>query len=422
MTFHSEPAGAGSIETTMNKPLSHLRVVDLSRILAGPWATQNLADLGAEVIKIEKPGAGDDTRQMGPPFLTDEHTGEEGDAAYFMSCNRGKKSVAIDFSDPRGQRIVRELARGADVFVENYKVGALKKYGLDYDSLREINPGLVYCSVTGFGQTGPYKDRAGYDYLIQGMGGLMSVTGERDDLPGGGPQRAGVAVADLLAGMYATTAILAAVQHRDRGHGGQHIDISLLDCMVGSLVNQSMNFLVSGQVPRRMGSGHPNIAPYAVYPAADGHLVLAVGNDTQFRRLCQAVGQPEVGTDPRFATISARVLNRAELDAWLVPVTRSRALADWTALLERAQVPGGPINGMDQVFADEQVIARGMRAELEHPVYGPVPTVRNPIRFSETPLEPAGAPPALGQHNEEVLRSLGIEPDHLAELRQAGVI
>ncbi|ASC65745.1 CoA transferase [Achromobacter denitrificans] len=416
------PASAASTETTMQKPLSHIRVLDLSRILAGPWATQNLADLGAEVIKVEKPGVGDDTRQMGPPFLKDRGTGMDGDAAYFMSCNRGKKSLAIDFSHPRGQEIVRELARNADVFVENYKVGALKRYGLDYAALREINPQLVYCSVTGFGQTGPYKDRAGYDYLIQGMGGLMSVTGERDELPGGGPQRAGVAVADLLAGMYATTAILAALQHRDRGRGGQHIDISLLDCMVGSLVNQSMNFLVSGQVPRRMGSGHPNIAPYAVYPAADGHLVLAVGNDTQFRRLCQAVGQPEVGTDPRFATISARVLNRAELDAWLVPVTRSRALADWTALLERAQVPGGPINGMDQVFADEQVIARGMRAELEHPVYGPVPTVRNPIRFSETPLEPAGAPPALGQHNEEVLRSLGIEPDHLAELRQAGVI
>ncbi|RZS80816.1 CaiB/BaiF CoA transferase family protein [Pigmentiphaga kullae] len=422
MTFHSEPARAGSTETTMNKPLSHLRVVDLSRILAGPWATQNLADLGAEVIKIEKPGVGDDTRQMGPPFLADERTGEDGDAAYFMSCNRGKKSVAVDFSDARGQRIVRDLARGADVFVENYKVGALRKYGLDYDSLREINPQLVYCSVTGFGQTGPYKDRAGYDYLIQGMGGLMSVTGERDDLPGGGPQRAGVAVADLLAGMYATTAILAALRHRDRGHGGQHIDISLLDCMVGSLVNQSMNYLVSGQVPQRMGSGHPNIAPYAVYPAADGHLVLAVGNDTQFRRLCEAVGQAEVGTDPRFATIAARVRNRAEMDAWLVPVTRSRSLADWTSLLERAQVPGGPINRMDQVFADEHVVARGMRAELRHPRYGRVPTVRNPMRFSATPLEPGSAPPLLGEHTDEVLRSVGVTPEQLAALREAGVL
>lgn len=406
----------------MQKPLSHIRVLDLSRILAGPWATQNLADLGAEVIKVEKPGVGDDTRQMGPPFLKDKQTGEDGDAAYFMSCNRGKKSLAIDFSNPQGQDILRELARKADVFVENYKVGALKRYGLDYASLRELNPQLVYCSVTGFGQTGPYKDRAGYDYLIQGMGGLMSVTGERDDLPGGGPQRAGVAVADLLAGMYATTAILAALLHRDRGHGGQHIDISLLDCMVGSLVNQSMNYLVSGRVPQRMGSGHPNIAPYAVYPAADGHLVLAVGNDTQFRRLCQAVGQPEVGVDPRYATIADRVHNRTELDAWLVSVTRSRSLADWTALLERAQVPGGPINGMDQVFADEHVVARGMRTEVQHPIYGAVPTVRNPIRFSETPLDPAGAPPSLGQHNEEVLHSLGIAPERLAELRAAGVL
>lgn len=406
----------------MQKPLSHLRVLDLSRILAGPWATQNLADLGAEVIKIEKPGVGDDTRQMGPPFLQDQETGETGDAAYFMSCNRGKKSVSIDFSDPRGQQIVRELARGADVFVENYKVGALKKYGLDYESLREVNPDLVYCSVTGFGQTGPYKNRAGYDYLIQGMGGLMSVTGERDGVPGGGPQRAGVAVADLLAGMYATTGILAALQHRDRGHGGQHIDISLLDCMVGSLVNQSMNYLVTGKVPQRMGSGHPNIAPYAVYPAADGHLVLAVGNDGQFRRLCQAVGHPEMGVDRRFATIADRVHNRDEMDAWLVPVTRSRTLSEWTALLEQAHVPGGPINGMDQVFADEQVVARGMSARLPHARYGQVPTVRNPIRFSDIPMDPSGAPPVLGQHNDEILGSLDMTTQQIAQLRAAGVI
>lgn len=406
----------------MQKPLSHLRILDLSRILAGPWATQNLADLGAEVIKIEKPGVGDDTRQMGPPFLTNQETGEAGDAAYFMSCNRGKKSVSIDFSDPRGQQIVRQLAKNADVFVENYKVGALKKYGLDYASLREINPELVYCSVTGFGQTGPYKDRAGYDYLIQGMGGLMSVTGERDGVPGGGPQRAGVAVADLLAGMYATTGILAALQHRDRGHGGQHIDISLLDCMVGSLVNQSMNYLVTGQVPQRMGSGHPNIAPYAVYPAADGHLVLAVGNDAQFRRLCQAVGYPEVGTDPRFTTIADRVHNRGEMDAWLIPVTQSRTLVEWTSLLEKAQVPGGPINGMDQVFSDEHVVARGMSGQLVHDQYGQVPTVRNPIRFSEIPMDPVGAPPLLGQHNEEVLLSLDMTADQMAQLRAAGII
>lgn len=406
----------------MKKPLNHLRVLDLSRILAGPWATQNLADLGAEVIKVEKPGMGDDTRQMGPPFLKHAQTGEDGDAAYFMSCNRGKKSITIDFADPRGQQIVRDLAKTADVLVENYKVGALKKYGLDYESLKTLNPELVYCSVTGFGQTGPYKDRAGYDYLIQGMGGLMSVTGEQDDLPGGGPQRAGVAVADLLAGMYATTAILAALQYRDRGRGGQHIDISLLDCMVGSLVNQSMNYLVSGQVPQRMGSGHPNIAPYAVYPALDGHMVLAVGNDTQFRRLCAAVGEADVGTDPRFATIADRVRNRTQLDAWLVPITQSRSLAEWTILLESAQVPGGPINRMDQVFADEHVIARGLQATLSHPLYGNVPTVRNPIKYSETPLELDTAPPVLGQHSAEILQSLGVTQQELADLRSAGVI
>ncbi len=406
----------------MPKPLSHIRVLDLSRILAGPWATQNLADLGAEVIKIEKPGIGDDTRQMGPPFLKDARTGEDGDAAYFICCNRGKKSLAIDFADPRGQRIVRELARKADVLVENYKVGGLKKYGLDYESLREINPRLIYCSITGFGQTGPYRHRAGYDYLIQGMGGLMSVTGERDDLPGGGPQRAGLAVADLLAGMYATTGILAALQYRDRGFGGQHIDISLLDCMVGSMANQSMNYLVTGEAPVRMGSGHPNIAPYAVYPAKDGHLVLAVGNDAQFRRLCEAIGQPAKSNDPRFSTIPDRVRNRQALDEWLVPLTRSRTLAEWTALLEQAQVPGGPIYRMDQVFADEHVIAREMRTDLPHPRYGSVPSVRNPIRFSETPLTLDSAPPMLGQHSEEILRSLGMTQKELNELRTAGVI
>ncbi|MCA0325338.1 MAG: CoA transferase [Proteobacteria bacterium] len=406
----------------MSRLLSNIRVLDLSRILAGPWATQNLADLGADVIKIERPGEGDDTRHMGPPFMNDPSTGEPGDAAYFMCCNRGKKSVAIDFSQSQGQAVVRKLVQQADVLVENYKVGALAKYGLDYTSLKSVNPELVYCSVTGFGQTGPYKDRAGYDYLIQGMSGLMSVTGERDDLPGGGPQRVGVAVSDLMAGMYATVAILAALHHRDAGHGGQHIDISLLDCQVGALVNQGLNYLVSGQAPQRMGSGHPNIAPYAVYPAADGHLILAVGNDTQFRRLCEAIGQPDMGTDERFSTIRQRVAHRADLDAWLTPITRSRSVDDWVALLERAQVPGGPINDIARVFHDPHVMARGMRMELSHPKYGSVPSVRNPMRFSETPLEFKSAPPLLGQHTDQVLQALDLGPEDIAGLRQAGVL
>jgi len=394
----------------------------MSRILAGPWATQNLADLGAEVIKIEKPGAGDDTRQMGPPFLQDGTTGEPGDAAYFMCCNRGKKSITVDFANARGQALIKQMVLQADVFVENYKVGALEKYGLDYQSLKAINPELIYCSITGFGQTGPYKNRAGYDYLIQGMGGLMSVTGERDDLPGGGPQRVGVAVSDLMAGMYAAVAILAALHHRTAGYGGQHIDISLFDCQVGSLVNQALNYLVTGEAPKRMGSGHPNIAPYAVYPASDGHLILAVGNDTQFRRLCSAIGHPDMGTDERFASIRARVENRAQLDEWLIPITRSRSVAEWVSLLEEAQVPGGPINDIQRVFQDQHVIARGMRLALPHARYGYVPSVRNPMRFSETPLEFTVAPPLLGEHTDEVLRSMNLTPAEIAGLRGEGVL
>jgi crotonobetainyl-CoA:carnitine CoA-transferase CaiB-like acyl-CoA transferase len=394
----------------------------MSRILAGPWATQNLADLGAEVIKVEKPGTGDDTRQMGPPFLHNSTTGEPGDAAYFLCCNRGKKSVAIDFTHPDGQAILRKMVQEADVLVENYKVGSLSKYGLDYPALKAINPDLIYCSVTGFGQTGPYKDRAGYDYLIQGMGGLMSVTGERDDLPGGGPQRVGVAVSDLMAGMYATVGILAALHHRTQGNGGQHIDISLLDCQVGSLVNQGLNYLVTGQPPQRMGSGHPNIAPYAVYPASDGHLILAVGNDVQFRRLCAAVGDPEVGIDERFASIRMRVKNRAALDAWLTPITRERSVSEWTEILEKAQVPGGPINDIARVFQDPQVIARGMRLELQHPKYGQIPTVRNPLLFSDTPLEFEVPPPELGEHTQEVLHSLGMDASSIETLRSRGVL
>lgn len=406
----------------MTKPLSNVRVLDLSRILAGPWATQNLADLGADVIKVEKPGLGDDTRHMGPPFMTDRDTGEAGDAAYFLSCNRGKKSIAVDFTRPQGQDIVRRLAATSDILVENYKVGSLRKYGLDYESLKGANPELIYCSVTGFGQTGPYRNRSGYDYLIQAMGGLMSVTGERDDLPGGGPQRVGVAVSDLMTGMWATVAILAALHHRTAGNGGQHIDISLLDCQVSSLVNQGLNYLVGGSAPRRMGSGHPNIAPYAAYPAADGYFVLAVGNDTQFRRLCEAVGQPDVASDSRFATIKARVRNRQDLDAWLQPLTRSRRVDEWVELLEAAQVPGGPINDIQQVFDDPQVVAREMRVKLSHPAYGEVPSIRNPVCFSATPLGIPTAPPLLGEHTADVLRSIGLPRNAVDELESLGIV
>jgi crotonobetainyl-CoA:carnitine CoA-transferase CaiB-like acyl-CoA transferase len=406
----------------MSTLLSDIRVLDLSRILAGPWATQNLADLGAVVVKVERPGTGDDTRHMGPPFLRAPGSGEDGDAAYFMCCNRGKQSVTIDFTRPEGQALVRKLAGQADVLVENYKVGGLRKYGLDYESLAEVNPDLVYCSVTGFGQTGPYRERAGYDYLIQAMSGLMSVTGERDELPGGGPQRVGVAVSDLFSGMYATVAILAALRHRDHGGGGQHIDISLLDCQVGTLVNQGLNYLATGQAPVRMGNGHPNIAPYQAYRARDGHLILAVGNDAQFRKFCCAAGRPEMGCDPRYATIGDRVRNRASLNEWLSGLMAERTVDEWVALLEQAQVPCGPINTIERVFGDPHIRERGMRVDLEHPVYGTVPGIRNPIRYSKTPIEHRSAPPSLGQHTAAVLRDLGLSDEDIAALQASHVV
>ncbi|KAI3590330.1 L-carnitine dehydratase/bile acid-inducible protein F (plasmid) [Cupriavidus sp. U2] len=406
----------------MSNALSNLTVLDLSRILAGPWATQNLADLGADVIKVEKPGSGDDTRHMGPPFFHDQRTGESGDAAYFMCCNRGKRSVTIDFTTAEGQELMRLLVARADVLVENYKVGTLAKYGLDFESLRKINPRLVYCSVTGFGQFGPYKDRAGYDYLIQGMGGLMSVTGEKDELPGGGPQRVGVAVADLLTGMYATVAILAALRKRDSEGVGQHIDISLLDCQVGTLANQGLNYLATGTAPVRMGSGHPNIAPYQVYPALDGHIILAVGNDVQFRRLCEAIGEPHRAFESQFSTIRARVENRVALNEWLTAITVMRTVSEWVTLLEQAGVPCGPINSIDRVFEDPHVIARGMQLEFPHPKYGPVPSIRNPIVMDGQSLPPTSSPPVLGQHTQEVLRSIGVEELHIHSLAQNGII
>jgi len=410
--------------TRMAGPLSHLTILDLSRVLAGPWCTQLLADLGAEVVKIEKPGSGDDTRSWGPPFLKDREGRDTGEAAYYLSCNRGKKSVAVDFTQPEGREIVRELAKGADVAVENFKVGGLAKYGLDYASLAAINPRLVYCSITGFGQSGPYADRAGYDFIIQGMGGFMSVTGERDDLPGGGPQKAGIAISDLMTGMYATSAIVAAVAQRDAGGGkGQHIDVALFDTQVAMMAVMNMNYLVSGTPPGRAGNAHQNIVPYQVFACADGHLILAVGNDGQFARFCDVAGKPEWARAARYALNAERVKRRDELVPLIAAVIRTRSQRDWLAALEAVGVPCGPINRLDQVFADPQVQARGMLRDLPHPLSGSVPQVANPLRFSATPVEYAQAPPLLGEHTRAVLRSrLGLGDAALAELAARGVI
>jgi len=401
----------------------HLTVLDLSRVLAGPWCTQLLADLGAEVIKIEKPGSGDDTRSWGPPFLKDTQGRDTGEAAYYLGCNRGKKSVAVDFTQSEGQAIVLDLARAADVVVENFKVGGLKKYGLDYASLAAVNPRLVYCSITGFGQTGPYAERAGYDFIIQGMGGFMSVTGERDDAPGGGPQKAGIAVADLMTGMYASTAILAAIARRELSGAGQYIDTSLLDTQIAMMAAMNMNYLVSGTPPGRAGNAHQNIVPYQVFACADGHLILAVGNDAQFARFCDVAGRPEWAADPSIATNAGRVQQRDTLVPMIAEVVLTRTQRDWLAALEAVGVPCGPINRLDQVFADPQVQARRMRFDLPHPLSGTVPQVANPLNFSATPVTYTQAPPLLGEHTEAVLAErLGLSKESLADLAARGVI
>ena len=403
--------------------LSHIRVLDLSRVLAGPWCTQNLADLGADVIKVEKPGSGDDTRAWGPPYLKDAGGNDTGESAYYLSCNRGKRSLALDIAHPEGRRVVRELARHCDVLVENFKVGGLAKYGLDWDSLRTLNPRLVYCSITGFGQDGPYAARAGYDFIVQGMGGLMSVTGEPDGVPGGGPQKVGVAVADLFTGMYATVAVLAALTFREQSGEGQHIDLSLLDAQVAMLANQNMNYLTTGQAPARRGNAHPNIVPYQTFATADGHVILAIGNDAQFRRFCELAGCGALADDARFAANRDRVANRAALVPLLEPLLRQRSTHAWVEALEDAGVPCGPINRLGEVFADPQVRHRGMRIDLPHALAGSVPLVANPIRLSASPLEYASAPPLLGQHTNEILHELlGLPQAELARLRDQGVI
>jgi crotonobetainyl-CoA:carnitine CoA-transferase CaiB-like acyl-CoA transferase len=409
----------------MNTALSNVTVLDLSRILAGPWAGQVLADLGADVIKIEKPQGGDDTRSWGPPFLqhTDSEDRSPADAAYFLCANRNKKSVTVDFTTPEGRALVQQLAREADVVLENFKVGGLKAYGLDYESLKAINPRLIYCSITGFGQTGPYAARPGYDFLVQAMGGLMSITGRGDAEPGAGPQKAGVAVTDILTGLYAAIGILAALNHREHSGVGQHIDLSLLDVQVACLANQAMNYLVSGKAPERLGNAHPNIVPYQDFPTQDGYMIIAVGNDSQFARLCAEMGIGELATESRFATNQTRVANRVELIERLNAVTRTRPTAAWTAALEKAGVPCGPINTIDAVFSDPQVQARAMKVDMPHPVSGSVSLVANPLRLSETPVTYRTAPPTLGAQTEEVLtQRLGMSREDIDRLRAAGII
>ena len=407
--------------------LAGVRVLDLSRVLAGPWCTQTLADLGAEVIKVERPASadhsgGDDTRGCGPPFLKDRDGVDTAEAAYYLGCNRNKRSVAIDIAQPEGQALVRQLADGCDVVVENFKVGDMSRYGLDAASLRATRPRLIYCSITGFGQTGPYREHAGYDYAVQGIGGLMSVTGERDDRPGGGPQKVGVAVADLFTGMYATVAILAALRHRDATGEGQTIDMALLDTQVAMLANLGANYLASGQVPGRAGNAHQNIVPYQVFEVADGHLILAVGNDGQFARFCAVAGCTELATDPRYARNAARVRHRDELVPLLAAILIGRTRADWLAALEAAKVPCGPINRIDEVFADPQVIARGMRQRIAHPLAGEMELVASPMKLSATPVQLRRAPPLLGQHTDEVLHEIGLDAGRLRHLREIGAI
>ena len=423
--------GRGRIEQTESSPqtimsnkapLAGYRVLDLSRVLAGPWCSQLLADLGAEVIKIERPESGDETRAWGPPYLKDTAGNDTSESAYYLAVNRNKQSVTVDIAKPEGQKIVRELALKADVLLENYKVGGLDKYGLDFASLSALNPRLIYCSITGFGQSGPWAERPGYDFIIQGIGGLMSVTGEADGRPGGGPQKVGVALVDILTGLYAANAVQAALLERERSGLGQHIDLALLDTEVASLANLALNYLCTGASPKRMGNAHPNIAPYQVLPAADGHFIVAVGNDGQFRRLCEAMNLPDLASDQRFATNASRVGNREALDDCLERRARQRGKKEWLAALEAADVPCGPINSIGETFAEPQLAARDMLVTLPHPTAGQATLVGNPIKLSRTPVDYRSAPPLLGENTAEILqRVLGYSADEIARLRATGI-
>lgn len=409
--------------------LAGIKVLDLSRVLAGPWATQMLADLGADVIKVERPEAGDDTRHWGPPFLKDEHGNDTREASYFTACNRNKRSITVDMAHPEGQALLRKMAAEADVVVENFKVGGLKQYGLDYDSLKALNPRLIYCSITGFGQEGPYAERAGYDLMVQAMCGLMSITGHADDQPGGGPLKVGVAVIDVFTGLYASNAILAAINARDNartGTGqGQYIDMALLDVGMAVLANQAAGFLATGKAPGRAGNIHPSLAPYQDFRSSDGNVLLAIGNDGQFARFCAAAGKPEWAQDSRFATNTARVQNRPALLALMEPLMRTRTTAEWIALLEDKAVPCGPINTIAQAFDDPQVQARGIRKTLPRDAgdgIAQIATVASPMRLSATPVSYRNAPPALGQHTQQVLQELGLSPEEITALQSAKVV
>lgn len=401
--------------------LRGVRVLDLSRILAGPWSTQILADLGADVIKVERPGSGDDTRHWGPPFLRDTEGNDTAEASYYLSANRGKRSISIDITSEEGQHLIRELVSHCDILVENYKVGGLAAYGLDYASLARVNPRLVYCSITGFGQTGPYAQRPGYDFIIQGMGGLMSITGEADDKSGGGPQKVGVAFADLMTGMYATVGILAALFEARRSGVGQHIDVALLDVQVATLANQIHNYLISGDTPHRHGNAHSNIVPYQVFATSDSHIILAVGNDQQFARFCEVAGCPDLAANPKYTTNPQRLLHREELCDYLAQVIASRSKRDWIENLEAAEVPCGPIDDIDEVCSNPQVVSRQMQLELDHPLAGKVNVIGSPLKLSRTPVLQQNAPPLLGQHSEEILREvLGFDQAAVAQaLEQA---
>jgi crotonobetainyl-CoA:carnitine CoA-transferase CaiB-like acyl-CoA transferase len=414
---------AGADNNPRPAPLTGLRVLDLSRVLAGPWASQLLADLGADVVKVERPQGGDDTRAWGPPYLKDDAGRDTGEATYFLCANRNKRSLTVDLSQPQGQQLVRDLAAQSDVLIENFKVGGLAQYGLDYPSLAGAHPRLVYCSITGFGQTGPYAHRAGYDFLMQGMGGLMSVTGRADGEEGAGPQKVGVALTDIMTGLYATIAVQAALAERERSGRGQHIDLALLDVQVACLANQASSYLAGGVTPRRMGNAHPTIVPYQDFPTADGDMILAIGNDGQFARFCEVAGRPEWAGDPRFATNPQRVANRVELIRLLRQLTITRSTQEWIALLETAGVPCGPINRIDAVFEDPQVRERGMRIDMPHAMAEKVALVANPIRLGASPVSYRRAPPTLGQHTDEVLAQwLGLRGSEVEALRRAQVI
>lgn len=406
----------------MSGPLSHIKVLDLSRIMAGPWAGQLLADLGADVIKVERPGAGDDTRAWGPPFLKDKDGKDTRESGYYLSVNRGKRSLTLSIEKPEGQAIVKKLAARADILLENFKVGTLERYGLGYEQLKAINPRLIYCSITGFGQDGPYASKVAYDFLIQAMGGLMSITGEADGRPGAGPQKVGIPILDLMTGMYGAVSVLAALANREQTGKGDFVDLAMLDVQTAVLANQAMNYLLSGRTPQRQGNRHPNIMPQDVFACADGDVVLAVGNDGQYAKMCQALGRPELATDPRYAKNADRVRHKDELMPLIAQIFKQWKRADLVAAMEQAGVPCGPINTVPQVFEEPQVKHRGMRFDLPHPVGGSVPQVKNPINYAAARINYEQPPPLLGQHSDEILREIGLSDAEIATLRSGGVV